>query len=201
MEKEEKKDMANLAYKLKKYTYEDLLNIGEEKRYEVINGVLYKMESPITIHQQIVGELYVQFYKYLENKKCKVFISPLDVCLSGIKNPKKEYNVVQPDIMVVCNENKITDKCIKGVPDLIIEVLSKSSRKHDTFIKFNLYQHYGVKEYWIIDTELETISQYILNEKNIYTIPKIYDITDEIKVNELKNCTISLKNIKTSIKK
>lgn len=195
MKKEETKNMQNLAYEVKKYTYEDLLQMGEEERYEVINGVLYKMESPITLHQQIVGELYVQFYKYLEDKKCKVFISPLDVCLSGIKNPKKEYNVVQPDIMVVCDENKITEKCIKGAPDLIIEVLSKTSRKHDTFIKFNLYQHYGVKEYWIIDTEGETIFQYILNEEKIYTLPKIYDITENIKVNVLKNCIISLEKL------
>lgn len=195
MKKEETKNMQNLAYKVKKYTYEDLLQMGEEERYEVINGVLYKIKSPITLHQQIVGELYVQFYKYLEDKKCKVFISPLDVCLSGIKNPKKEYNVVQPDIMVVCDENKITEKCIKGAPDLIIEVLSKTSRKHDTFIKFNLYQHYGVKEYWIIDTEGETIFQYILNEEKIYTLPKIYDITENIKVNVLKNCIISLEKL------
>lgn len=195
MKKEETKNMQNLAYKVKKYTYEDLLQMGEEERYEVINGVLYKIKSPITLHQQIVGELYVQFYKYLEDKKCKVFISPLDVCLSGIKNPKKEYNVVQPDIMVVCDENKIIEKCIKGAPDLIIEVLSKTSRKHDTFIKFNLYQHYGVKEYWIIDTEGETIFQYILNEEKIYTLPKIYDITENIKVNVLKNCIISLEKL------
>lgn len=195
MKEKEKENMDNLAREIKKYTYEDLLAIEDDKRYELIDGVLYEMSSPTTIHQDIVGELYVQIYNYLKGKKCKVFMAPLDVCLSGVINPKKEYNVVQPDIIVVCDEKKITDKCIMGAPDLLIEVVSKSSRKHDTFRKFNLYQRYGVKEYWIIDTETEIISQYILNEKNIYTLPKTFDINEAIKVKVLKSCTISLKEV------
>lgn len=195
MKEEEKKNMKNLAYNIKKYTYQDLLEIEDNKRYELIDGVIYEMSSPTTIHQEIVGELYVQFYNYLKGKKCKVFVSPLDVCLSGVKDTNKEYNVVEPDLIVVCDEKKITDKCIIGAPDIAIEVVSKYSRKHDTFIKFNLYQKYGVKEYWIIDTEAETISQYILNEKNIYTLQKIYEVTEDVKVNVLENCTISLKEL------
>ncbi len=195
MKEEEKKNMENLAYNIKKYTYQDLLEIEDNKRYELIDGVIYEMSYPTTIHQEIVGELYVQFYNYLKGKKCKVFVSPLDVCLSGVKDTNKEYNVVEPDLIVVCDEKKITDKCIIGAPDIAIEVVSKYSRKHDTFIKFNLYQKYGVKEYWIIDTEAETISQYILNEKNIYTLQKIYEVTEDVKVNVLENCTISLKEL------
>lgn len=195
MKEEEKKNMENLAYNIKKYTYQDLLEMNDGKRYEIINGVLYEMSSPSVNHQDIVGELYVQLHNYLKGKKCKVFISPLDVCLSGVKEPKKEYNIVEPDIIVVCDEKKITDKCIIGAPDMVIEVVSKYSRKHDTFIKFNLYQKYGVKEYWIIDVEAETISQYILNEKNMYALQKIYEITEDVKVDVLKNCTISLKEL------
>ncbi len=200
MKEKEKKDMENLAYELKKYTYEDVLAIEDDKRYELIDGVLYEMSSPTIMHQQIVGELYVQLYNYLKGKKCKVFISPLAVCLSGYRNPRKEENEVQPDIIVLCDENKITDKCIEGAPDLLIEVSSPGTRKHDIFRKFNLYQRYGVKEYWIIDIETETISQYILNEKNIYTLPKTYDIADDIKVNVLRNCKVSLKTLMKEIK-
>lgn len=195
MKEEENKNMENLAYNIKKYTYQDLLEIDDNKRYELIDGVIYEMSSPTTIHQEIVGELYVQFYNYLKGKRCKVFVSPLDVCLSGVKDTNKEYNVVEPDVILVCDNEKITDKCILGAPDLLIEVLSKTSRKHDTFIKFNLYERYGVKEYWIIDTEAETISQYILNEKNIYTLQKIYEVTEDVEVNVLENCTISLKEL------
>lgn len=196
MKEKEKKEMDNLAYKLKKYTYADLLEMDDDKRYELIDGELYLMSSPQILHQEIVGEIYAQLHNYLKGKKCKAFVSPLDVCLSGVKNPKKEYNVVQPDVLVVCDENKLTkDMGIQGTPDLVIEVLSPSTRRHDTYRKFNLYQHYGVKEYWIIDTETEVIYQYILNEKNIYTLPKTYEITEDIKVNILKNCIISLKDI------
>lgn len=196
MKEKEKKEMDNLAYKLKKYTYADLLEMDDDKRYELIDGELYLMSSPKILHQEIVGEIYAQLHTYLKGKKCKAFVSPLDVCLSGFKNPKREYNVVQPDVLVVCDENKLTeDMGIQGAPDLVIEVLSPSTRKHDIYRKFNLYQHYGVKEYWIIDTEAEVIYQYILNEKNIYTLPKTYEITEDIKVNILKNCIISLRDI------
>lgn len=196
MKGKEKKNMENLALQQRKYTYEDLQNFEDEKRYELINGELYLMSSPTTLHQKIIGEIHGQLYNYLKGKKCQSFVSPLDVCLSGVRNPKKEYNVVQPDILVVCDENKITNNMgIQGAPDLIIEVLSPTSKKHDTFVKYNLYQYYGVKEYWIIDGEVGVIYQYIINEKNIYTLPKTYEITENIKVNILKDCTIYLKNI------
>lgn len=192
--KEEEKNMENLALKQEKYTYEDLQNIENKKRYELIDGELYLMSSPSTSHQEIVGEIYAQLHNYLKGKKCKAFVSPLDVCLSGLRNPKKEYNVVQPDILVVCDNTKITNNMgIQGAPDLIIEVLSPASKKHDTLVKYNLYQYYGVKEYWIVDEEIGVIYQYIINEKNIYTLPKTYEITEDIKVNILENCIISLK--------
>lgn len=194
--KDKKKNMENLALKQTKYTYEDLLNFEDDKRYEIIDGELYLMSSPTISHQKIVGEIYVQLHNYLKGKKCQAFVSPLDVCLSGVRKPNKEYNVVQPDILVVCDENKITDNMgIQGAPDLVIEVLLPTSKKHDTFLKYNLYQYYGVKEYWIIDGEVGVIYQYIINEKNIYTLPKTYDITEDIRVNVLKNCVISLKDI------
>lgn len=194
--KEEEKNMENLALKQEKYTYEDLQNIENKKRYELIDGELYLMSSPSTSHQEIVGEIYAQLHNYLKGKKCKAFVSPLDVCLSGLRNPKKEYNVVQPDILVVCDNTKITNNMgIQGAPDLIIEVLSPASKKHDTLVKYNLYQYYGVKEYWIVDEEIGVIYQYIINEKNIYTLPKTYEITEDIKVNILENCIISLKEI------
>lgn len=194
--KEEEKNMENLALKQEKYTYEDLQNIENKKRYELIDGELYLMSSPSTSHQEIVGEIYAQLHNYLKGKKCKAFVSPLDVCLSGVRNPKKEYNVVQPDILVVCDNTKITNNMgIQGAPDLIIEVLSPASKKHDTLVKYNLYQYYGVKEYWIVDEEIGVIYQYIINEKNIYTLPKTYEITEDIKVNILENCIISLKEI------
>ena len=195
MKEKEKKSMENLALQKEKYTYEDLQKLEDDKRYELINGELYLMSAPTISHQEIVGELYAQLHNYLNGKKCKVLISPVDVCLSGVRNPKKEFNVLQPDVIVVCEDNKLTKENVQGAPELVIEVLSPSSRKHDTFVKYNLYQYYGVKEYWIVDVEAGVIYQYILNDKNIYTLPKTYDITEDIKVKVLKDCIISLKDI------
>ena len=195
IKEKEKERMENLALQKEKYTYEDLQKMDDDKRYELIDGELYLMSAPTVSHQEIVGEIYAQLRNYLKGKKCKALVSPVDVCMSGVKNPKKEYNVLQPDVIVLCDENKLTDKCILGSPDLVIEVLSPSSRKLDTFVKYILYQYYGVKEYWIIDAEAGVIYQYILNDKNIYILPKTYDITEDVKVNVLKDCIISLKDI------
>ena len=188
--------MNNLALKQEieqKYSYADLLNFPEDKRYEIIDGDLYLMSAPTVIHQGILGELYRQISNYLLGKKCKVFSSPIDVKLSGNKNDKKEFNVVQPDLLVVCEKEKIQNKCILGAPDLIIEILSPSTSSIDRVQKFNLYQKFGVKEYWIVAPEEKNISVFILNNEGIYTIPKAYDLNDKIPVNILKDLYIDLK--------
>ncbi len=186
------KDSENNLEPIRRISYEELLKFDDDKRYELIDGILYMMASPKVSHQELVGEIYFQLKQYLKGKKCRVFISPLDVKLSGQKDNKKEFNVVQPDIMVVCDPDKITDKNILGAPDLAIEILSSSNASHDRVIKLNLYQQFGVKEYWIVSLEEQTISVFILNEKEIYTI-KAYYLDERVKVNVLKDCYIELK--------
>ena len=184
----------NLAEDLepKKISYAELLEFDDEKRYELIDGVPYLMASPRVDHQDILGELYYQLKTYLKGKTCRVFASPLDVKLSGEKDNKKEFNVVQPDIMVVCDQNKITEKNIQGAPDLAIEITSPNNPAHDKLVKLNLYQKFGVKEYWIVSLEEQIISVFLLNEDKIYTIPKAYYLDEKIKVNVLKECYIDL---------
>ena len=184
----------NLAEDLepKKISYAELLEFDDEKRYELIDGVPYLMASPRVDHQDILGELYYQLKTYLKGKPCRVFASPLDVKLSGEKDNKKEFNVVQPDIMVVCDQNKITEKNIQGAPDLAIEITSPNNPAHDKLVKLNLYQKFGVKEYWIVSLEEQIISVFLLNEDKIYTIPKAYYLDEKIKVNVLKECYIDL---------
>ena len=177
----------------KKISYYELLKIDDDKRYELINGIPYLMSSPTVNHQEILGEISFQIRKYLEGKKCKVFIAPLDVKLSGEEDDKKEFNVVQPDIMVVCDKEKIKERNILGAPDLVIEILSKSTAQHDRLTKLNLYQNFGVKEYWIVSPEEKNISVFLLNDENVYTI-KAYYLDDKIKINVLKECYINLKN-------
>lgn len=193
--------MKNLALKQKFYTYEDYLKINDGNRYEIIHGVLIlkdewgdmrtntnKVEkikmlaAPSVLHQEIVLELGTQLKEKLNGKKCKPFISPIDVILN-------EGNVVQPDISVVCNDEIITKKGINGAPKVVIEVLSKGSIKNDKIAKYSLYMEYGVEEYIIIDPMDKEIIKCKLNDFGFYDTEKL-QITDDIKLSE---CTLSLK--------
>lgn len=199
MDKENQKMEENTAKKLeteeKKYTYADLLEMDDDKRYEIIDGKLYLMSSPRVKHQVIAGEIYVQLSLFLRGKKCKPFIAPLDVTFSRYKQDDKIYNVVQPDISVVCDKEQLKDKRkITGAPSFIIEILSPSTRRKDRLEKMNLYQRYGVKEYWILDPMDMIVTPYILDEKGFYKAEKNYDLTtEEIPVNILPSCKIDIR--------
>ena len=193
-EMEEKKNMENLAYKPENYSYKDLLEMKDKQRYEIINGELYLLASPRVIHQEVVLEICTQLKDFFKDKKCKPFIAPLDVRLSGAKNDYEEYNVVQPDAFVVCDENKIDSKGILGAPDFIIEVTSPSSETYDYITKLNLYKKYKVKEYWIISLRVKIINCYFLNDKNEYEAIS-YNLTDEISSRLFEGLTINLKEV------
>lgn len=176
-----------------KISYADLLKFDDDKRYELIDGVPYLMASPSVAHQEIVGEIYYQLKTYLKGKKCRVFISPLDVKLSGAIDNNEEFNVVQPDIMVVCDKDKITEKNIVGAPDLAIEILSPSNIRHDRMRKLKLYQKFGVREYWMVSIEEQNIMVLTLSEEGIYQIAEACYLDEKVKVNVLDNCFVDLK--------
>lgn len=186
--------MNNLAYENKKYTYEDLEKLPQDERYEIINGDLFVMESPHGRHQLVLGELFGQIRQFLQGKKCTAFISPFDVVLSKSRKKNEIYNVVQPDLFVLCDMDKYEGTKVFGGPDFVIEIASPSNRSHDYYRKLNLYQEYGVKEYWIVDIIEKSIHPYVLNEKSVYELSKVYGLDEEIKVKTLKGLTISLKD-------
>lgn len=185
--------MENVAYENKKYSYEDLEKLPDDERYEIIDGNLFIMESPHGRHQLILGELFGQIREFLQDKKCTVFIAPFDVALSKSKKKNEIHNVVQPDIMVLCDMNKYEGGYIFGGPDFVIEIVSPFNRSHDYVRKLKLYQQYGVKEYWIVDYQENLITPYVLNENGAYEIKKVYELDEDIKVHTLKGLTISLK--------
>ena len=133
--------------------------------YELINGLILKRSSPTTEHQSILGNLYFQLRSFLQNKEIgKILLAPLDVMLD-------EANVPQPDLVFVALENEHIIKrksCIEGVPDMIVEVVSRGSIRKDRITKKELYERFGVKEYWIIDQN-SSVEVYYL-EKNVYKI-------------------------------
>ena len=114
------------------YTIEDIYNLPQGKRAELIDGEIYMMASPSTIHQRLVMALSNRIYNYIDSKQgsCEVFLSPFAVFL----NADNEI-YLEPDISVICDKSKITDEGCKGAPDWVIEIVSQSSKRMDYYIK------------------------------------------------------------------
>ena len=176
------------------YTYADYAkwDLKEGERYELIDGVPYAMAAPLLKHQAIIGEVFVQLRDFLNGKSCRPFISPIDVCLFG--KGDFEETIVQPDVIVVCDKNKIKNKkYCNGAPDLAVEVLSPSSRKRDEQLKYKNYEFAGVREYWIIDPESVTVKACVLvNGK--YKVTE-YDGEAIVPVTILDGCKINMKEV------
>ncbi len=140
----------------RRYTYGDYLMWPDEPRREIINGALYALSSPTVRHQELSMRLSVVMGPFFKGKPCRLFAAPLDVVLS-------EDTVVQPDLLVVCDPKKITGACVRGAPDLVIEILSPSSASYDRLLKFKRYADAGVKEYWIVSLDLATVEIFTLD--------------------------------------
>jgi len=175
-----------------RYTYADYASWSDDNRYELIDGVAYMMSAPSAVHQDILGSLYRQFADYLDDKPCRVFLAPFDVCLHG--KGDDDDTVVQPDILVVCDETKLENgKYCNGAPDLIIEILSPSTARHDRIIKLSRYLKAGVREYWIVDPEVKGVNVFIL--ENAKYIANAYEDTETIPVSVLDGCKIELPRV------
>lgn len=138
-------------------TYKEYQGLPEGTRVEVINGEVYDMASPSRTHQLILRELMFAITSHIRSKKggCEVFPAPFDVVLK-----KKPLTIVQPDIFVVCDKNKTTEKQCNGAPDWIIEIASPSNFSHDYIEKLNLYHAAGVREYWIVNPDDQAVIVY-----------------------------------------
>ncbi len=138
------------------FTWDDYCSWPDDERWEIIDGESFAMSpAPILRHQMISIELSAQMQIQFRGKKCKVFVAPTDVKLS-------EYDVVQPDLLVVCDKNKMKRTHIEGAPTLIIEILSPSTSIHDRMHKMNLYAASGVKEVWLVTPYPALVEVYLL---------------------------------------
>ena len=175
-----------------RYTYADYLTWDDDKRWELIGGIPYLMLAPTTAHQGVSGELFRQIANFLVGKQCKVFSAPLDVRLFP-RDGDLDDTVVQPDIVVICDREKITRRCCEGAPDMAIEILSPSSVQHDTLRKFRLYQNAGIREYWIVNTESKTLMTHLL--KDGYYVTSAYGEGDSAPVHVLDGLSINLADV------
>lgn len=178
-----------------KYSYADYLTWDENERWEIIDGVPYMQAAPSRIHQEISGELYLQFGTYLKGKPCKVYHAPFCVRLDTEKKDSDVKNVVEPDITIVCDSNKLDEKGCKGSPNMIVEILSPSTGKKDRVDKFNKYESAGVKEYWIVEPDQKFISVFLLQSNGRYGRPEMYTEEDKIKVSIFPDFEIDLKPV------
>ena len=171
------------------YTIDDIYNLPEGKRAELIDGQIYYMSAPNTAHQRILSQLHFSIMSYIKSNKggCEVFPAPFAVFLN-----KDDTNYVEPDISVVCSNNKLDDKGCKGAPDWIIEITSPSNAEHDYIIKLYKYQSAGVREYWIVDPKDQTITVYFFESK---IFAQHYTFIDKIKVNIYDDLYIDFQEI------
>lgn len=175
----------------KRYTYADYLTWLDDKTRELLDGFVRLISpAPTLTHAQISRKLFLSFGNFIDNNngKCQTFSAPFDVRLP--KNPDeladdKIYTVVQPDICIVCDEFKLDERGCLGAPDMVLEILSKSSQKYDYNDKFNLYEAAGVKEYWIVSPEGKFVNVFILQDNGRFDQGSIYEKDMEIPVKTL----------------
>lgn len=137
------------------YTETDYYSLPEDVRAELIDGQIYYQAAPSRIHQEILGALHATVYNYIKSKSgpCKVYPAPFAVKLG-------RDNIVEPDISVICNPDRLSDRGCLGAPDWIIEIVSPGNPSQDYMRKMNLYMHAGVREYWIVNPMKNTVTVY-----------------------------------------
>ncbi len=179
-----------------RYTFADLLQWDDNVRYELYHGVPVALASPSDIHQDISGEIHYQLKDYLRGRKCKVYYAPFDVRLfeeTG-ERPEDVDLVLQPDLLVVCDEEKVDRRGVHGAPDFVVEILSPGTARYDKLIKFNLYQRAGVREYWLVDPASRTVCVYVLEDASYHT-GTVYSADRSVPVSVLDDCQIDLTKV------
>jgi len=182
-----------------RYTYADYLTWLDDKRRELINGFIHLMSAPMRRHARVSVKLVQRIGSFIEMKKgkCHVYNAPFDVRLPihGSTDDDKIYDVVQPDICVVCDLSKLDDKGCIGAPELVVEILSPSTLKYDWNYKFNLYETAGVTEYWIVDPKAKTVCAFLLQPDGRYDLGTVYDNTQKAPVHLLEGLEIDLSDL------
>ena len=181
--------MPALQPQMQLFTFEQYEALPEDRRVEVFDGIVYDMASPSQEHQTISMELSTVLNTYIKGKKgsCRVFHAPFDVKLSD-----QPLTIVQPDLMIICDKDKLDGKKCNGAPDFIIEIISPSNPSDDYIRKLYYYKNAGVREYWIVDPRRKTVivNYFEGNKLNIQ-----YSFESVIKVNIYEDLLINFSEI------
>lgn len=171
---------------LPRYTYADLQQWKGDTRWELIDGQPFAMSSPNLLHQSILGELFVVLKSHFRGGPCRVVLAPFDVKFS-------EHDVVQPDILVSCGE-RLGPAFHHGPPDLVIEILSKSTLRHDRIRKLNLYARQGVGEYWLV-TPQPLMVEVLHLQQDSYVTRGAYDQADLVRSLRFPDLAVDLQEL------
>jgi len=173
------------------FTYADYCTWNDGERWELIDGEAFAMSpAPAWSHQEVSGNLFLQFASFLKGKQCKVFSAPFDVRLNA---SGRDDIVVQPDIVVICDRTKLLGTGCIGAPDMVVEIVSPGTARRDRTEKLILYQRSGVREYWIVDPDTKTMQAHILENGRYYVAG--YTDADSAPVHVLEGCTINLADV------
>ena len=177
------------------YTLDDYYALPDERRVELIDGVFYDMAAPAVIHQKILIELCMLFRECANahEGECEVFIAPCDVRLDC-----DNKTMVQPDIFLICHPYDLEAKALDGAPDLTLEILSPSTRAKDMLLKLHKYQNAGVKEYWIVDPDHNTVLVYDLRSDDFYPEKYDFDAVIPIHISDGK-CSIDFSRVNRAL--
>jgi len=179
----------------KTYTYTDYLTWRFDGLVELIKGKLYNMSpAPSSKHQGISRNLQFLLTTHLWKKPCKLYSAPFDVRFIKNKGEKIITTVTQPDLCIICDPSKIDEAGCLGAPDFIIEILSPNTKDKDLHEKFDLYEEYGVLEYWIVDPTSQIVDVFVL-ENERYRLVRKYTQNDKVAVNILPGLIIDMQDV------
>jgi Uma2 family endonuclease len=161
------------------YSYADYLTWRLEESVELIKGKITAMSpAPSRKHQSVITNLGGELYRYFHKKPCSLFYAPFDVKLydrrKSLLQDREVFSVVQPDLCVICDKDKLTEHGCDGAPDWIIEILSPGNSKNEVRLKYDLYQESGVGEYWLVFPYEQIVQQFVLDEQGVYQLRGLY---------------------------
>ncbi|WP_316846973.1 Uma2 family endonuclease [Pedobacter psychrodurus] len=179
------------------YSYANYLNWLFPERVELIKGKIFKMSpAPSSVHQEVIGNIFLKLGNFLKKQPCKVYISPFDVRFpKESNNDKAIFTVLQPDICVICDRNKIDARGCIGAPDLVVEVLSPGNSKMELLNKYRVYEEFGVREYWVVSQSDQNILVYTLNEEGKFQPSKIFTLSEKITSSVLPGFELTLDDV------
>jgi Uncharacterized protein conserved in cyanobacteria len=184
-----------LAKSEQKITFEEFMKLDSEtdQLLEYIDGTIYYQASPSIKHQRISHKLSFELENFFKGKDCEVFTAPIDVILKteNIKDSKK----VIPDLVVICDKSGFNENNYTGVPTLIIEILGPSNQAHDLVTKLNLYQKFGINEYWIVNPKLSSVHIYTLDNTGMYEETGIFKGSEIAQSTIFDGLNVNLNNI------